>query len=1025
MMFNSWMPFKRNSCLGIFAGLLALFIPACVEAQLNVRWDPLLEPGCGGWAVSIEVSPLHNNWILAGGDILATGLSTDGGWNWQQPSGFLDWELGDFTWHPTNPLIAWAGTLGGPYLTNDGGHTWTSQRSGMPAATNTACTAPIQKVIYDPNNSNTLLAFGGNQRDFITPSTSTAYGAVWKSTNGGSSWTKLTTLGVVSGVEGANIRNAAFAAGSSSIVYCCSADSTKEIWISINGGTSWTLSSSGLPNDHVQNVQTHPTNPNIAWVSLDGGGGVYETTNGGSTWVACNSGLTLDSTINIQALAVAPSNGSVLYCSAQDTSSSQNSRTYSSTNGGASWNVLIDNDTDYSTIIGGTMDPNDVVVFKFLSVDPNNATHVVGTTEGLVLESWNSGATWYDVCSYTADNHKRGKGYSGVCGCRCKWDPYTPGFVMPLGLDDSKLNRSSDYMYSFTDTYAGLATPFDGAFDVGFAPNNIIYVGTGYYPTATDAIAKSINGGTSWTNCSRPAGVTGRNEGIYVLPTDTTGNTVYSLVSNNSFNSPASGVYLTTNGGSSWTTLLSSSTAGVLYSMTGDPTTNTIYVGGGNGIYKCTNGTTFTLMSGMPNPWSYLYSAQKVDPLNSSTLFCIGFRNSTVYRYSGGTWTNIFNKYAAYDIAVDPNNDQRLAICTHGYPGQDLPLGNDGIWITTNGGTNWTNYSTGLRILSASSLDFNPDHSAQLVQGTDGCGFYVTDLGTSTPFTGASPSVVGVMQAENYDLGGINCAYSHATPGNRGGDNYRLDTVDIKAEGTGHAVSNMTRGEWLKYSVNVPSTGYYDITLNAMSIAAGGQFHVEMNGNNITGPIAIGNTGGVWKNVSARGVRMIAGTQYMKVYCEAGGADLDYISTALSTNGINITSVSSGAAYDVGMSSLGAVAYIDEPYLLAALTPTLQNLPMIQTAMGDAAANTTNNVTFTLDQSGTVYVAIDKRLTTLPAFLTGWTLTTESTDINSGVSAGYNVYSKHFAAGSVTLGGNHETPAAGSGSMYMVFIKRD
>jgi hypothetical protein len=235
----------------------------------------------------------------------------------------------------------------------------------------------------------------------------------------------------------------------------------------------------------------------------------------------------------------------------------------------------------------------------------------------------------------------------------------------------------------------------------------------------------------------------------------------------------------------------------------------------------------------------------------------------------------------------------------------------------------------------------------------------------------------------------------------------------------------MTRGEWLKYSVNVPSTGYYDITLNAMSIAAGGQFHVEMNGNNITGPIAIGNTGGVWKNVSARGVRMIAGTQYMKVYCEGGGADLDYISTALSTSGINITSVSSGAAYDVGLSSLGAVAYIDEPYLLAALTPTLQNLPMIQTAMGDAGTTTANNVTFTLDQSGTVYVAIDKRLTTLPAFLAGWTLTSESTDINSGVSAGYKVYSQHFAAGSVTLGGNIQPPASGNVSMYMVFIKRD
>src|SRR5262249_49529264 len=151
--------------------------------------------------------------------ILGTGLSTDGGWTWQQTSGFVNFELGDFTWHPTISTIAWAGTLGGPYESTDGGLTWTAQRNGMPGASTAYCSAPIQKVIFDPNNPNTLLAFGGNQRDFITPqSGTTAYGAVWKSTNGGANWSKLTTLGG-SGVTGANIRNACFAAGSSSIVY--------------------------------------------------------------------------------------------------------------------------------------------------------------------------------------------------------------------------------------------------------------------------------------------------------------------------------------------------------------------------------------------------------------------------------------------------------------------------------------------------------------------------------------------------------------------------------------------------------------------------------------------------------------------------------------------------------------------------------------------------------------------------------------------------------------------------------------
>jgi hypothetical protein len=126
----------------------------------------------------------------------------------------------------------------------------------------------------------------------------------------------------------------------------------------------------------------------------------------------------------------------------------------------------------------------------------------------------------------------------------------------------------------------------------------------------------------------------------------------------------------------------------------------------------------------------------------------------------------------------------------------------------------------------------------------------------------------------------------------------------------------------------------------------------------------------------------------------------------------------------VGMSALGATAYIDEPYVLGALTPTLQNLPMIQTAMGDAGTTTANNLTFTLDKPGTVYVAVDKALTTLPAFLSGWTLTSESAGINNTASSAFNVYSKQFSAGSVTLGGNIQPPASGSANMYVVFIKR-
>jgi len=51
------------------------------------------------------------------------------------------------------------------------------------------------------------------------------------------------------------------------------------------------------------------------------------------------------------------------------------------------------------------------------------------------------------------------------------------------------------------------------------------------------------------------------------------------------------------------------------------------------------------------------------------------------------------------------------------------------------------------------ALAFNPDTSGQLIYATDGAGFYVTDLGDSTPHGGKTPSVIGTIAAGDYDDG--------------------------------------------------------------------------------------------------------------------------------------------------------------------------------------------------------------------------------------------------------------------------------
>ena len=84
-----------------------------------------------------------------------------------------------------------------------------------------------------------------------------------------------------------------------------------------------------------------------------------------------------------------------------------------------------------------------------------------------------------------------------------------------------------------------------------------------------------------------------------------------------------------------------------------------------------------------------------------------------------------------------------------------------------------------------------------------------------TPFKGAI-AIPGVVEAENYDVGGENNSYHDSDSENEGGATYRSgDGVDIVALSDGYAVGYTDAGEWLEYTVNVASDGVYDFAIAA------------------------------------------------------------------------------------------------------------------------------------------------------------------------------------------------------------------
>ena len=145
----------------------------------------------------------------------------------------------------------------------------------------------------------------------------------------------------------------------------------------------------------------------------------------------------------------------------------------------------------------------------------------------------------------------------------------------------------------------------------------------------------------------------------------------------------------------------------------------------------------------------------------------------------------------------------------------------------------------------------------------------------TAPFTGAV-ALPGVIQAENFDNGPNGVAYYDTTAGNSHGA-LRDTDVDIERttdEGGGYNLAGMAPGEWLTYSVTVPTAGVYTFDVRVAAIGHGARFHIEVNGVDKTGELIMPNTGAwqLWTTVTKTGVNLSAGPQTIKVVIDSIGS---------------------------------------------------------------------------------------------------------------------------------------------------------
>jgi hypothetical protein len=430
-------------------------------------------------------------------------------------------------------------------------------------------------------------------------------GGLWKSTNGGTSWSEIQTS-FSDGIVKVN--------PSTGAVYVATANG---FYLSTNGGSSFTQVVSGA----VLGLDVIATQPNNVYINETNG--VYVSTNSGASFSKmASTGLPTTDSPGLRNLKVSPANpNNILIDDDQGSYTSQNY--YYSTNGGASWSACSLNSSQ-------SFIPLNTREWLFVW-NPSNANQAWACGGDFISESTNAGANF----SWAAN------GYNDfTCTGYFNFNPQNPNLLLVTSQDYNSAFTAAATASSPAWQYLNVSGLGWGGFTYGgYALSSTVFAAgnaPGWGAAAT--LMVSTNGGSSFSS----TGLVGNN-------TQTAcGDPVSATVA-------FWDQYRTINGGTSWSTM--GACDGVFtYNASGS---HELYGAKGSEVVKSTDhGATWSNVVGVNSTvidiacdWknSQLYVVDSQGDLFTAPL-------------SGGSATMITSRLArdnegnqgAYSVAVDP-----------------------------------------------------------------------------------------------------------------------------------------------------------------------------------------------------------------------------------------------------------------------------------------------------------------------------------------------------------------------------------